>query len=108
MRRGEIWTGAGGSYLSKPRPVIVIQDDNFANLDSVTVVPLTSVDARAPLLRPDIAATTESGLDQPSWAMIDKISTLRRPQLVNRLGAVSEEELRRVERLLAMFLGFAR
>ena len=28
MKRGEIWTMAGGSgYASKPRPVVIVQDD---------------------------------------------------------------------------------
>ena len=30
MRRGEVWTAAGGpGYAGKPRPVVVIQDDRF-------------------------------------------------------------------------------
>ena len=30
MKRGEIWTMAGGSgYASKPRPVVIVQDDAF-------------------------------------------------------------------------------
>ncbi len=29
MRRGDIWTVAGGAdYAGKPRPVVIIQDDN--------------------------------------------------------------------------------
>jgi len=30
MRRGEIWTAAGGKdYAGKPRPVFILQDDRF-------------------------------------------------------------------------------
>lgn len=30
MKRGEIWTVAGGKdYGGKPRPVLIIQDDRF-------------------------------------------------------------------------------
>ncbi len=33
MRRGEIWTAAGGGdYTGKLRPVVIIQDDAFAEL----------------------------------------------------------------------------
>ena len=34
MKRGEIWTMAGGSgYASKARPVVIVQDDAFAARD---------------------------------------------------------------------------
>ncbi|MDN5794794.1 MAG: type II toxin-antitoxin system PemK/MazF family toxin [Intrasporangium sp.] len=30
MRRGQLWTATGGKhYASKPRPVLVVQDDRF-------------------------------------------------------------------------------
>ena len=30
MRRGDIWTVAGGKdYAGKPRPVVIVQDDSF-------------------------------------------------------------------------------
>jgi mRNA interferase MazF len=38
VKRGELWTMAGGSgYASKPRPVVIVQDDAFTARDSVTV-----------------------------------------------------------------------
>lgn len=42
MKRGELWTVAGGVYAAKPRPALLLQDDVFAATDSVTVAPLTS------------------------------------------------------------------
>ena len=36
MRRGDIWTVAGGKdYAGKPRPVVVVQDDSFDATDSI-------------------------------------------------------------------------
>ena len=30
MKRGDIWTVAGGKdYAGKPRPVVIVQDDSF-------------------------------------------------------------------------------
>jgi mRNA interferase MazF len=30
MRRGDIWTASGGQdYAGKPRPVVIVQDNNF-------------------------------------------------------------------------------
>jgi len=62
LRRGDIATAAGGVYASKPRPVIVIQDDLFAATDSVTVCPLTTTDVDAPLLRMPVAADGATGI----------------------------------------------
>ncbi|MCY7412670.1 MAG: type II toxin-antitoxin system PemK/MazF family toxin, partial [Salinibacterium sp.] len=56
MRRGEIWLVAGGTYASKPRPAVVLQDDRFASTDSITVSPFTSTEVVAPLLRMRIDA----------------------------------------------------
>jgi mRNA interferase MazF len=49
MKRGEIWTGGGAKdYAGKPRPVVIIQDDRFIKLDSVTICLFTTnvIDAR--------------------------------------------------------------
>ena len=46
MKRGEIWTMAGGpGFASKPRPVLLVQDDAFAARISVTVGLITSAGA---------------------------------------------------------------
>ena len=43
MRRGDIWTVAGGKdYAAKPHPVVIVQDDSFDATDSVTVCPFTT------------------------------------------------------------------
>jgi mRNA-degrading endonuclease toxin of MazEF toxin-antitoxin module len=43
MRRGDIWTVAGGKdYAGKPRPVVIVQDDSFDATDSITVCPFTT------------------------------------------------------------------
>ena len=43
VKRGEIWTMAGGSgYASKPRPVVIVQDDAFTARDSIVVCLITT------------------------------------------------------------------
>lgn len=38
MKRGEIWTVAGGKdYAGKPRPAVIVQDERFEMKDSLTV-----------------------------------------------------------------------
>lgn len=106
MRRGEIWTIAGAGLASKPRPALIIQDDQYA-LDSVTVIMLTSTLLDAALYRVRIAATSASGLTDDSDVMIDKIMTVRRSNIRDRVGRAPREAMSEVERLLLPFLGIA-
>ena len=105
--RGEIWTVAGPGYASKPRPALVIQDDRFRNLESVTVIPLTSTVTEAPLLRIPVAVSTRTGLQKPSQLMIDKIVTVPRNNVQQLVGHLTSSELVEVERALLVFLGVA-
>ena len=58
MRRGEIWTGAGAGYAGKPRPMLIVQDDRFAETGSVTVCAFTTDPTEAPLLRLPVQLTS--------------------------------------------------
>jgi mRNA interferase MazF len=106
MRRGEIRLVAGGVYASKPRPAVIVQDDRFET-DSVTVCPLTTTQVDAPLLRLPIPADPTSGIRQPSQLMIDKLTTVRRSNVGDRLGQLTAEQLVEFERRALVFLGFA-
>lgn len=108
MRRGELWTVAGGVYASKPRPALVLQDDAFDDTDSVTVLPLTSHLVDAPLLRVRVAGGGLSGLERDSDVMIDKLTTVRRANVATRVGRLSVDQLVDVERAVMIFLGLAR
>jgi mRNA interferase MazF len=105
--RGELWTVSGGVYAAKPRPALILQSDLFAGTNSVTVAPLTTTALDAPLLRVPVAAEAPTGLAQPSWVMIDKVTTVRRDALGHHLGRLSADDLLSVERLVAVFLGLA-
>jgi len=52
MRRGDIWTVAGGKdYAGKPSPAVIVQDDSFDATDSITVCAFTTDATEAPLFR---------------------------------------------------------
>lgn len=107
MRRAELWTASGGRhYASKPRPVLVVQDDRFDATDSVTICPLTSDDTEIPLLRIRLDGP-ETGLTQPSWIMVDKLTTMPRSKLGERIGQVSDTDMLALSRALVVFLGIA-
>ena len=106
--RGEIWTAAGGVHATKPRPVVIIQDDRFSETGSLTVIPMTSDDTQLPLLRVPIVSDHVSGLNGPSWVMVDKIQTIHRRNVTRFIGRLSAAQLVDVERLLLVFLGMVR
>jgi mRNA interferase MazF len=105
--RGEIWTVAGGIYASKPRPAVILQDNRFDGTDSVTVCPLTSSEVSAPLMRLLLEADALSGLDAASFVMVDKITTVRRSNVSQRVGRLTASQLVDLERLVMVFLGLA-
>ena len=106
MRRGDIVTVAGGVYASKPRPALVLQDDRFDATDSVTVCPITTLELDAPLIRVRVEATEDNGLDQDSFLMVEKITTVRRSNAHNVLGRLDSSTMVELERRLLVFLGF--
>lgn len=109
MRRGELWTVAGGVYAAKPpRPALIIQDDLLDATASVTVAPLTTSLSDAPLLRVHLSADGISGLTHDSDIMIDKLTTVRRSNVQTRVGRLTASQLVEVERALMVFLGLAR
>ncbi len=108
MRRGELWTAAGGKhYVGKPRPVLVVQDDRFDATDSITICPLTSDPTEIPLLRVQLNPRSNTGLAQPSSIMIDKLTTMPRSKLGERIGEVSDTDMLALSRALVVFLGLA-
>jgi mRNA interferase MazF len=107
MSRGDIVTVAGGVYASKPRPALIVQDDLFDATDSLTVCPFTSTEVDAPLLRMSVTADEENGLDQDSFLMVDKMTTVRRSNARTVVGRLEVTTLVEFERRLLVFLGFA-
>lgn len=106
MKRGEIWTVAGGrGYAGKPRPAVILQADEFDRTESITTCLLTTVQIDAPKFRIAIAPTPTSGLREASFAMIDKVSTIERQQIGQRMGRVDPEELAGINTALMIYLG---
>ena len=108
MRRGDIWTVAGGQgYAGKPRPVAIVQDDNFNATDSVTICAVTSDETEAPLFRLAVDPSPRNGLRMTSRMMVDKITTVPKSKVGVRIGPLSDEDILRLNRSIAVFLGLA-
>jgi mRNA interferase MazF len=108
VKRGEIWTASAGSgYVGKPRPVVIIQDDRFDATRSVTVCAMTTDPTDAPLFRLVIEPDAVNQLRERSRLMVDKITTVPRAKLGERIGHLADEDIVRLGRATLVFLGLA-
>ena len=107
MRRGEIWTVSGTGYAGKPRPAVLIQDDAFDATGSITICAFTSDETDAPLFRLLIEPTESNGLRLASRLMVDKVTTVAKSKLGERVGRLEDADLLRLNQALLVFLGLA-
>lgn len=108
MKRGEIWTVAGGKdYAGKPRPVVILQDDRFDMTDSVTVCAFTTDPTDAPLFRLPIEPSEGNGLRAVCRVMADKITTVPKAKIGTRVGRLADEDMVRLSRAVLVFSGIA-
>ena len=93
MKRGEIWTVAGGQdYGGKPRPAVILQDDRFDMTNSVTVCAFTN---------------QGNGLRAVCRLMVDKFTTVPKTKIGARVGRLGDEDMVRLNRAVLVFLGIA-
>src|SRR6267378_1289680 len=101
MRRGEIWTVAGGKdYAGKPRPAVIVQDDRFDATGSVTICAFTTDPTNAPLFRLAVDPSGTNGLMTPCRLMADKITTVPKTKLGFRVGRLDDEDVVRLNRAM--------
>ena len=108
MKRGEIWTASAGSgYVGKPPPVVIVQGDRFDATASVTVCAFTTDPTDAPLIRLLVEADEVTGIGESSRLMVDKVTTIPRSKLGERVGELSDDDTIRLSRALVVFLRLA-
>lgn len=106
MKRGEIWTVAGGKdYAGKPRPAVIVQDDRFDATESITICAITSDKTEAPLFRIMIQPSDQNRLATISRLMVDKITTIPKSKLGHRIGHLDAADLVRINQAMLIFLG---
>lgn len=109
MKRGEIWTVSGGAdYSGKPRPAVIVQDDDFDGTQSITICAFTTDPTEAPLFRLPIEPNDRNGLHAPSSLMVDKITTVPKTKLGSPIGRLDDEDILRLNQAILVFLGLAR
>jgi len=108
MRRGDIWTVAGGKdHAGKPRPVVIVQDDSFDATDSITICAFTTDETDAPLFRLRMEPNERNGLRAACRLMVDKITTVPKAKIGSRIGRLDDEDILRLNQAALVFLGLA-
>ena len=108
MRRGDIWTVAGGKdYVGKPRPVVIVQDDSFDATASITICAFTTDVTEAPLFRLPVEPNDRNGVLATSRLMVDKITTIPKSRLGAQIGRLDDDDILRLNQATLIFLGLA-
>jgi len=107
VKRGDVVTIALQGDYGKPRPALVVQSDLFEAHPSVTVLPITSELRQTPIFRVNVEPSDANGLRNKSQVMVDKAQTVARNKVGQIVGRLDDQTLLAVNRLLALFLGFA-
>jgi mRNA interferase MazF len=108
VKRGEIWTVAGGAaYVGKRRPAVIVQDDRFDASDSIVVCPLTTDPTPAPIFRLPGQPTAQSGLRATCRIMVDKVTAVPRKRLGRLVGSLTADKVKMLNRAIFVYLGLA-
>lgn len=107
-QRGSIWIIAldpvSGSEIGMTRPGVIISNDiNNQNADTVTVLPITSSTDRIYPFEVKIPGGT-GGLDFDSKAKANQIRTIDKKRFIKFLGNLPEKFLTQIERAIKIHL----
>jgi mRNA interferase MazF len=104
VKRGEVWTLLDTGYASKPRPVVIVQGQQGDRFDSVIVCLFTTYPSADVPTRPRVDPTAANGLEKTSFVMADKLLTVARTVLGERIGVLAEADMTAVALAIAELL----
>jgi len=75
--------------------------------DSITICAFTTDTTDAPLFRLAVEPNERIGLRSPSRLVVDKITTVAKSKVGERIGRLDDEDVVRLNRAMMVFLGLA-
>jgi mRNA interferase MazF len=95
-----------GAEIKKTRPALVLQNDVANRSSPLTIVAAITSQVEPPFYPTEVVVTApEGGLEVDSVVLLNQIRSIDRQRLVRRLGRLTPETMRRVDRALALSLG---
>jgi mRNA interferase MazF len=109
-RRGEVYLvnfdPVIGSEIRKTRPALILQNDVGNRYSPLTIVSAITSQYEEPLYPTEVLLKArEGGMRKDSVVLLNQIRSVDRRRLVRRMGAVSPETMRRVDRALQISVG---
>jgi mRNA interferase MazF len=95
----------GSGFGGKPRPAIVVQGDPFMDFSTVLVALVADAEHEAALVRPVLEPDVQNGLTKRSIVAADTLVTVRNKDFGQRIGTLSDADLRRLDLALLLILG---
>ena len=106
MKRGDIFAVVLSGDYGKPRPAIIVQSDTLGgDFESVIVCPLTSFDGPLPPFGLILEPSANNGLRARSQAMVEKPTTVSRRRVGQKIGRVDDEQIEKLDTILAFVMG---
>jgi mRNA interferase MazF len=90
---GAIVIVSGGAYTSKPRPVLVFQNEEFYTGESLIVIPFTTTSNEEIKTRIAISQTEQNGLDRDCFLEVDKLSAINTAHIGETVGMLETDLL---------------
>ncbi len=105
MQRGDIVVCVLSGDYGKPRPAVVLQSNLFNSTHaSITLCPITTHLIEAPLFRILLSPTPLNGLKGPSQIMVDKIASLSRDKIRQKIGHLTFDQQNQLNHAMKMWL----
>ena len=108
MNRGDLVTIAIQGDFGKPRPALVVQNDDIGDTAHVLVCPLTSMEGPFATLRMPVEPSAGNGLRVRSFVMISNVVAVPRARCGPLIGSLSTREMGDIDARLAFVFGLAR
>lgn len=105
FRRGDLVIAVFGRDYGKPRPGVVIQSDLFNESHASAVLcPLSSDLTGFAIFRVKLLASRTSGLRTDSEVMVDKMATVNRDRIRQRIGRLSGSQMDQLNAALRIWM----
>ncbi len=105
IKRGDIVICAAPGDYGIPRPGVVVQSNLFNETHASIVICLITTHLEdVPLFRIEVPPGRATGLKEDSQVMVDKTIAIPRGKIASRVGALTPDQMKEIDRALRLWL----